>query len=94
MNVGVTGDVLGPVVLRNNNWKQPNVQQYNPPGYKYFGAAKDLPGVRELFEEEPPKPPRKTRGDLMKDIDAYYYGYLDDEDGVLIKLEEEVEQKG
>ena len=30
----------------------------------------------------------------MKDIDAYYYGYLDDEDGVLIKLEEEVEQKG
>ena len=50
--------------------------------------------MRELFEEEPPKPPRKTRGDLMKDIDAYYYGYLDDEDGVLIKLEEEVEQKG
>jgi hypothetical protein len=50
--------------------------------------------VRELFEEEPPKPPRKTRGDLMKDIDAYYYGYLDDEDGVLMKLEEEVENKG
>lgn len=21
-------------------------------GYKYFGAAKDLPGVRELFEKE------------------------------------------
>ena len=63
-------------------------------GYKYFGAAKDLPGVRELFEEEPPKPPRKTRGDLMKDIDAYYYGYLDDEDGVLMKLEEEAEKKG
>ena len=21
-------------------------------GYKYFGAAKDLPGVRELFEQE------------------------------------------
>ena len=21
-------------------------------GYKYFGAAKDLPGVRELFEHE------------------------------------------
>ncbi|OAD56810.1 Pre-mRNA-splicing factor ISY1 like protein, partial [Eufriesea mexicana] len=30
-------------------------------GYKYFGAAKELPGVRELFEQEPPPPPRKTR---------------------------------
>ena len=24
-------------------------------GYRYFGAAKSLPGVRELFEKEPPK---------------------------------------
>lgn len=24
-------------------------------GYRYFGAAKTLPGVRELFEKEPPK---------------------------------------
>ena len=31
------------------------------PGYKYFGAAKDLPGVRELFEEEPAKANRKNR---------------------------------
>eukprot|EP00111_Clytia_hemisphaerica_P022547 TCONS_00066281-protein len=35
-------------------------------GYKYFGAAKDLPGIRELFEQEPPKAPRKTRGELYK----------------------------
>lgn len=31
-------------------------------GYKYFGAAKQLPGVRELFEKEAPRcrsmPPR------------------------------------
>lgn len=24
-------------------------------GYRYFGAAKQLPGVRELFEKEPPR---------------------------------------
>ena len=56
--------------------------------YKYFGAAKDLPGVRELFEQEPPPPPKKSRGELMREVDANYYGYLDDDDGVLIPLEE------
>ena len=60
----------------------------------YFGAAKDLPGVRELFEQEPPTPPRKTRGELMKDIDADYYGYRDDDDGVLIPLERLEEKTG
>ncbi|KAK7076561.1 NineTeen Complex (NTC) component [Halocaridina rubra] len=62
-------------------------------GYMYFGAAKDLPGVRELFEQEPPPPPRKTRGELMKDIDADYYGYRDDDDGVLVPLEKVAEKK-
>ncbi|XP_075150857.1 pre-mRNA-splicing factor ISY1 homolog [Haematobia irritans] len=61
-------------------------------GYKYFGAAKDLPGVRELFEQEPPPPPRKSRAELMKDVDAEYYGYRDDDDGILIPLEERIEQ--
>lgn len=61
--------------------------------YKYFGAAKDLPGVRELFEQEPPPPPRKTRGELMREVDANYYGYLDDDDGLLIPLEEKASKE-
>lgn len=61
-------------------------------GYKYFGAAKDLPGVRELFEQEPPPPTRKTRAELMRDVDADYYGYRDDDDGVLAPLEEKAER--
>lgn len=62
-------------------------------GYKYFGAAKDLPGVRELFEQEPAPPVKKTRVELMKNIDADYYGYRDDDDdGILIQLEEKAER--
>ena len=35
-------------------------------GYKYFGAARDLPGVRDLFETEAPGNTKKTRAELMK----------------------------
>uniref|UniRef100_A0A3Q3XJ20 Pre-mRNA-splicing factor ISY1 homolog n=1 Tax=Mola mola TaxID=94237 RepID=A0A3Q3XJ20_MOLML len=63
-------------------------------GYKYFGAARDLPGVRELFETEPAPAQRKTRGELMKDVDAEYYGYRDEDDGVLLPLEAQYEKQG
>ncbi|NXT10837.1 ISY1 factor, partial [Prunella fulvescens] len=58
-------------------------------GYKYFfGAAKDLPGVRKLFEKEPLPSPQKTLSEFMKDIDTKYYGYRDEDDGIL-ELEHE-----
>ncbi|GAB1601171.1 pre-mRNA-splicing factor ISY1 homolog [Argonauta hians] len=78
---------VGPKMLDHEGKEVPGNR-----GYKYFGAAKELPGVRELFEQEPPAQPRKTRADLMKDIDAVYYGYRDDDDGVLIPLEREQEK--
>ena len=62
-------------------------------GYKYFGAAKDLPGVKELFEQEI-VPTRKNRAELMREIDAEYYGYLDDDDNLLIPQEEKCEKEG
>ena len=34
-----------------------------------------------------PKPPRKTRAELMKDVDADYYGYRDEDDCILVPLE-------
>lgn len=57
------------------------------PGYRYFGAAKKLPGVKELFEKPPELRKRKSRYDIYRRIDASYYGYRDDEDGVLEKVE-------
>jgi pre-mRNA-splicing factor ISY1 len=62
-------------------------------GYKYFGAAKDLPGVRDLLEAQRPESLRKTRYEMYKHVDADYYGYRDDEDGLLIQLELEQEKK-
>ena len=56
-------------------------------GYKYFGAAKDLPGVRELFESDTPANTKRTRAELMKDVDAHYYGFRDDDDGKLVPME-------
>lgn len=61
------------------------------PGYKYYGAAKNLPGVRELFaekdEEQELKKNRRSRADLYKFINPDYYGYRDEDDGILIAKE-------
>jgi len=58
--------------------------------FKHYYVA----GVKELFEQEPPPPTKKTRGELMREIDADYYGYRDDDDGILIPREQEHERKG
>eukprot|EP01101_Sappina_pedata_P008947 TRINITY_DN5075_c0_g1_i1.p1 TRINITY_DN5075_c0_g1~~TRINITY_DN5075_c0_g1_i1.p1 ORF type:complete len:300 (+),score=131.91 TRINITY_DN5075_c0_g1_i1:43-900(+) len=56
--------------------------------YKYFGAARKLKGVRDLFYEKPAaSAPRKTRGDLYKMISSQYYGLNADEDSK-VDLEE------
>jgi len=61
-------------------------------GYKYFGAAKDLPGVRELFQGEIPNVAKKTRAELAREVDADYFGYMDEDDGILMPLEEAEEK--
>lgn len=38
--------------------------------------------------------PRRTRGDLFKHVDADYYGYRDEDDGILVALEKEAEAEG
>jgi pre-mRNA-splicing factor ISY1 len=54
-------------------------------GYRYFGRAKELPGVKELFEaaakgraEE--EKPLEERVDLRRQVDAAYYGYAPGEE--------------
>jgi pre-mRNA-splicing factor ISY1 len=67
--------------------------------YKYFGAAKNLPGVKELFEkkeeeDEEGKARRKkrTKTEMLKRADAKYFGFNDDEeDGDFLQKEREAE---
>lgn len=68
------------------------------PGYRYYGAAKNLPGIRELFAESAleqasthKKP--KSKGDLYKNITPDYYGFRDDDDGQLMELEAQREEQ-
>ena len=38
-------------------------------GYRYFGAAKDLPGVKDVFRRQVPSAPQKSKDQLRKVID-------------------------
>ncbi|KAI1764424.1 Isy1-like splicing factor [Hypoxylon sp. FL1150] len=69
-------------------------------GYRYFGRAKELPGVKELFEAAATKKlndsdkPLESREDLRKAVDAKYYGYApDEEDDALLQYEAEKERE-
>lgn len=47
-------------------------------GYLYFGAARDLPGVRELFAPTDRQLPKRKRADVYKNLDLEYYGIRDE----------------
>ncbi|KAL2401034.1 Pre-mRNA-splicing factor isy1 [Exophiala dermatitidis] len=73
-------------------------------GYRYFGRAKELPGVKEMFERAAK---RRVRGDEdeddkpkpgqdinRKNLDAKYFGFgPDEEDGSLLKYERRKEKE-
>jgi hypothetical protein len=40
-----------------------------------------------------PQQGKKHRGEMMRNIDADYYGYMDDDDGLLIPVEEKCEKE-
>ena len=66
-------------------------------GYRYFGAAKNLPGVAELFVNKPKETSKKSYMDMYKGIDLDYYGLgdygIDDEESEKKREEMEKEEK-
>ncbi|WEW55945.1 NineTeen Complex (NTC) component [Emydomyces testavorans] len=71
-------------------------------GYRYFGRARELPGVKEMFEAAARKRSADELEDsgggqsdmLKKHVDAAYFGYgLDEEDGTLLAYESKKEKE-
>ena len=72
-------------------------------GYRYFGRARELPGVKEMFERAARRAVRgddddtgtRTGSDLArKNVDARYFGFGDDEaDGTLVRYEKKKEKE-
>ena len=58
-------------------------------GYLYYGAAKDLPGVREFLQRPPPVRPSKNLAILKSRVNQDYY--KTEEDEILRKCEKEAE---
>lgn len=61
--------------------------------YKYFGAAKNLPGVKDLFTKPDKGPARLSKAELLRNINCDYFGFRDEDDGVILPLEEGAEKK-
>ena len=66
-------------------------------GYKYFGAARELPGIKQLFADAIAASSSgaslfdgfgsRKRGDVMRGLTPDYFGFRDEDDGILIPLE-------
>ncbi|TKX19269.1 pre-mRNA-splicing factor isy1 [Elsinoe australis] len=53
-------------------------------GYRYFGRARELPGVKELFEGGKREEKEEGRGQVKRvRVDAGYFGYGDEEGGLV-----------
>ena len=65
-------------------------------GYRYFGAAKNLPGVAELFVNKPKETGKKSYMDMYKGINLDYYGLEgneQDSDNEVEKNKAEIEKE-
>ncbi len=92
------------VELGGPNYLGVHPTQFSDPGiapdmkggaYRYYGAAKKLPGVKELLDAAVQNESRAARSieQVQRSINVAYYGYLDDADGVLEKLESVAEKR-
>ncbi|KAF7327538.1 hypothetical protein MKEN_00332700 [Mycena kentingensis (nom. inval.)] len=67
-------------------------------GYKYFGRAKELPGVRELFQSKKNEEEEENQAlafySKFLNAPKSYYGDEDEADAALLEYEQQLEDKG
>lgn len=64
-------------------------------GYKYFGRAKDLPGVKEMFDKtqrEGEERGRTEKYQRFQNLPSSYFGDEDEDDGLLLEEEGKAEE--
>lgn len=61
-------------------------------GYKYYGRARELPGVKQLLEQGIPREPLESHRTQIRHMNAEYYGLDDYEDAELLAYEEQEEK--
>ena len=73
------------LTTKRHHYEIDGIELPNSRGYKYYGAAKNLPGVRELFDAdktakliESSKKRSKNKYELMKNIKNTYWGKDED----------------
>ncbi|KAL6957669.1 NineTeen Complex (NTC) component, partial [Sarracenia purpurea var. burkii] len=99
-------DDINKLIREKGHWEA-QIKELGGPDYARVGPrmldheGREVPGNRDINTSalrkiclNLPPPPRKTRGELMREIDADYYGYRDDDDGILIPIEEKEERRG
>lgn len=56
--------------------------------YRYYGAAKDLPGVKEFLEQQALQKQKQVhKKRIDHDLTPDYFGWRDEEDGILLEME-------
>lgn len=86
--------------LGGPDWKKLNPKAFDAEGfqlpgseYSYWGAAKDLPGVRDLYAKDKPNAPKRARVELYKHADyEYFYDEIDSNEE-LLEIERQIEEK-
>jgi len=62
--------------------------------YRYFGAARNLPEVKEMFQDKSLPPAKKSKYDYKTaGINLNYFGYDEENDKTLELIEQQSEQK-
>eukprot|EP01051_Picozoa_sp_SAG22_P022128 SAG22_NODE_5180_length_1069_cov_1.194845_1_plen_245_part_01 len=79
-------DEINKLLREKGHWER-RIVDLGGPNHFAVSRRRELPGVKELLREDAPPPPKRSRFEMLKSVDPDYYGYRDEDDGVLLAAE-------